>query len=386
MSPDRLYADYNATAPLRPSALEAMRAVWTAPGNPSSVHAEGRAARGVLERSRDVMAQALGAPARNIVFTSGATEAIQLAIEAALETEPDLVVLSAAEHDAARAFLMSRRPDAAVLPLLATGTPDLGALSRLIAGAVRPFVIAQAASNETGVISPLAEIAAMVHAAGGRLLVDAVQVCGRVDPPHYIARADWTVLSSHKIGGPAGAGALILHAGAGSSTARPGGGQEQGRRAGTENVAAIAGFAAALVEAHQDVAGFQARVGAERDSFEEIVRESLPDAHVFGGDGVPRLANTSCIALPGWRGETAVIGLDLEGLAVSSGAACSSGKVARSRTLAAMLEAMPERDPSLADHAIRVSFGWATRSGDGARAAAAYIRTAGRVRARRTTT
>jgi cysteine desulfurase len=383
MAAARIFADHNATSPLRPEAKAAMLAVWDAPGNGSSVHTEGRAARRVIEAARETLGRVLEVPSRDLVLTGGATEASQLAVEAALSASPDLVLIGAAEHDALWAYVHARCSNVEVVPINATGQPDLSDLAERLEGAQNPLVILQSANNETGAVLPVASIAKLVRAANGRLIVDAVQSFGKLPVSQFVNQADWTIVSSHKIGGPLGAGALIVRTGSPEPNSRPGGGQERGRRAGTENGAALAGFAAAAEAAYADLEGLNARAIAERDRFEALVTAAFPQAHVFARRGWSvRLANTSCIGLPGWSGETAVMALDLVGVAVSAGAACSSGKVGRSRTLAAMISIDSGLDPDLARCAVRVSFGWNSDVGDGERVAAAYILAAERVTAR----
>lgn len=348
------YCDYNATAPVRPAAAAAVADALASGGNPSSVHGPGRAARAVLESARERVAQAVGARARDVVFTSGATEALHRALDAAQGAYEDLLV-SAIEHDA----LMEAATPNRVIACRPDGRIDLDDLDRALAGATRPLVAVMLANNETGVIQPVAEVARRVRDAGGLLLVDAAQALGRFAVDIADLDATYLVVSSHKAGGPPGAGALVATPGAPDAVARRGGGQEQGRRPGTENVPAIAGFAAAL---DTDIAAEAARVAALRDAFEAGLLRAHGDAVIFGASA-PRLPNTSQFALPGLAAETALIALDLEGVAMSSGAACSSGKVKSSRVLAAMGVA-----PALARCALRASFGWASTEADVARA------------------
>lgn len=383
MSAVRIYADHNATSPLRPQARDAMLAAFELPGNASSVHAEGRAARRVLESARETLARVLEVPVRDLVLTGGATEAAQLALEAARSIKPDLVLIGATEHDAVWAYVHAHFETPTVLPVGPTGQPDLADLTERMQGARCPLVILQAANNETGAVLPVQTIARTVRAQGGHLLVDAVQSFGKLPVGQFVNQADWTVVSSHKLGGPHGAGALIVRTGAPEPASRPGGGQERGRRSGTENIAALAGFAAAAEEACSDLTAFQERVSTERDAFEARVTAAFPQAFIFARRGWSvRLANTSCVGLPGWSGEGAVMAMDLAGIAVSSGAACSSGKVGRSRTLGAMIGPDSDLPKDLASCALRVSFGWNTARGDGERVAEAYIKAAERVTAR----
>jgi cysteine desulfurase len=352
MSGATVYCDYNAGAPVRAEAAVAMSRALALGGNASSVHSWGRRARALIEDARERIGAGVDARAENVVFTSGATEALHLALAAAGARS---FIVSAVEHDAV--FEQGARlPGRAVAPVDSDGLIDLGALERLLAQAAKPALLAlQHANNETGIIQPVAKVAALCREHGALLLVDAAQSFGRI--PFSIADLDasYLVVSSHKLGGPPGAGALILAPGAPFATTRFGGGQERGRRPGTENMAAIAGFGAAVEWALRELPDEGRRVAALRDRFESKLAS---DAIVFGA-GVSRLPNTSNFALPGLAGETAVIAMDIEGVAVSSGAACSSGKVRISRVLTAMGVA-----PELAKSALRVSFGHASREED----------------------
>jgi cysteine desulfurase len=365
---ERVYLDWNATAPLRPEARAAVIATLGAVGNPSSVHHEGRAVRRLIEEARERVAALAGAEPRNVVFTSGGTEANMLALSPGLETPEnkagfDRLMISAVEHASVRAgggFAPGRIEE---IPVTADGVMDLVALEDRLAdlqreGAQPPLVSIQAANNETGVIQPVEAAAALVHAAGGILHVDAVQVAGRI--PFDIGRsgADLATVSAHKLGGPQGVGALIRRS-SGLHFAAPlvrGGGQERGARAGTENVAGIAGFGAAAAAAAAAMTADGERMRALRDRLEAGV-EGGPT--VVFGRGASRLPNTSLFAAPGIRAETALINLDLDGFAVSSGSACSSGKVTVSHVLAAM--GVPA---GLAAGAIRVSIGPGTIEND----------------------
>ena len=359
---ERAYFDWNATAPLRQEARAAMVTTLGLTGNASSVHAEGRAVRRLVEAAREQVAGLVGAEAKNVTFTSGATEANMLALTPAIEiggrkSLRDRLFISAIEHPSVRSG--GRFPADAVeeLPVTDAGVVDLHALRSAIARAERPFVSVMLANNETGVIQPIADIAAIVHAANGVLHVDAVQGPGRIACRIGELGADLMSLSAHKLGGPQGAGALVsrgdIHIG---EPLIKGGGQERGLRAGTENVAAIAGFgAAAAVAANQADA---ARMADSRDRLEAGIKAILPEALIFG-ESAPRLPNTTLFAVPGMKAETAIIAFDLNGIAVSSGSACSSGKVQASHVLAAM-----GVKSSLAQGAVRVSLGWSTSERD----------------------
>jgi cysteine desulfurase len=355
---ERAYFDWNASAPLRPEARAAMAAALALTGNASSVHAEGRAARRLVEQARAQVAALAGAEAKNVTFTSGATEANMLALTPAIElggvkSLRDRLFVSAIEHPSVRSGGRFPAEQIEELPVTGAGVLDLHALRSAIARAERPLVSVMLANNETGVIQPIAEIAAIVHAGNGVLHVDAVQGPGRIDCRIGELGADLMSLSAHKLGGPQGAGALVRRGDV--HIAEPlikGGGQERSLRAGTENVAAIAGFgAAAAIAAKQADA---ARMAGLRDRVEAGIKAALPDAVIFG-QNVPRLPNTTLFTVPGMKAETAIIAFDLNGIAVSSGSACSSGKVQASHVLAAM-----GVEPILAQGAVRVSLGWST--------------------------
>ena len=354
---DRAYFDWNATAPLLEQARAAMNAAFGLTGNASSVHAEGRAVRQVVEEARARVAALAGAGPKNVTFTSGATEANMFALTPALEIgarkEPrDRLFVSAIEHPSVRSGGRFAAAQVEALPVDGDGVVDLAALERQIAGASFPLVSVMLANNETGVIQPVSEIAKIVHARGGLLHVDAVQAPGRIGCRIEDLGADLMSLSAHKLGGPQGAGALICRGDI--HIAEPlirGGGQERGQRAGTENVAAIAGFGAAAAAAVEADAG---RMAALRDRLEAGIRSAASEAVIFS-QGAARLPNTTLFAVPGVKAETAIIAFDLNGIAVSSGSACSSGKVRASSVLEAM-----GVEPELSRGAVRVSLGRST--------------------------
>ena len=361
---EQIYLDWNATAPLRPQARAAMHAAGDIVGNPSSVHAQGRAARRLIENARTQVAALVGAQPRCVIFTSGGTEANALAltptIEASGEKAPrDRLLVSAIEHTSVR--LGARfAPDAIEeLPVDSQGLLVLAQLELrlgvLAATGRRPLVSIMLANNETGIIQPIAEAATIIHAASGILHVDAVQAPGRIACDFNALGADLLTLSGHKLGGPKGVGALIKRADLQIEPLIKGGGQERSQRAGTENVAGIAGFGAAAEAAHSALPAESAHVTALRGLLEAGILRISSEAVIFGSD-VDRLPNTTLFAVPGLKAETAVIAFDLEGVAVSSGAACSSGKVAPSHVLAAMGVA-----PELARGAIRISLGYGTK-------------------------
>jgi len=360
-----LYLDANATEPLRPEARAAMLAAADTMGNPSSVHAAGRAARRVLEDAREFLATRFGTRPADIVFTSGGTEADALAIHA-LGTGRR-VIIGATEHDAVR----SAAPDATILPVDGDGVADLQALSKLLADASPTLVCLMWANNETGAIQPIAEAAAICRHLGALLHVDAVQAAGRI--PVELGSIHSLAISSHKLGGPQGAGALLLAPDvAGISPMIRGGGQERGRRGGTHALPAIAGFAAAaqLSLGHDEDAA--KGIAAIRDAIEAT---AISAGATVCGNGAPRLLNTTCLALPGIRADAQVMALDLDGICVSAGAACSSGKVASSHVLTAM-----GLGP-LAGQAIRVSLPWNVTADAAPVFAAGYARMADRLRA-----
>lgn len=345
------YCDYNATAPIRPEAAAAFARALSIGGNPSSVHKAGRAARKLVEDAREQVAGAVNASAENVVFTSGATEALHLALEAA-RGEAKSFIYSAIEHDAVAEHVRHTWPGASVAPVGSDGRVDLDALARLLAEAPKPALVAvMLANNETGIVQPYTQVAHLVREHGGLLLVDAVQALGRMIVDISDVDASYLVLSSHKVGGPQGAGALVLAAGAPFRVSRGGGGQERGRRPGTENVPAIAGFGEAALRA-SNMADL-GHVEYLRDHLEKNL-----GLEVVGRD-VRRLPNTSLFVLPNMRAETAVIALDLAGVCVSAGAACSSGKVRKSRVLEAMNA--PE---AWQTNAVRASFGWNSKAAD----------------------
>jgi cysteine desulfurase len=349
------YCDYNAGAPVRPEAAEAVARALTLGGNASSVHRVGRRARAVVEDAREQLGLALSARPNDIVFTSGATEALHLAVEAARAADPDLAfVRSAIEHDA-----LAELSCDATFGASRDGVADLEHLDKVLAGiSGRPLVALMAANNETGVVQPVAEAGEIVRRRGGLLLCDAAQAPGRVHVHAAEWGADYLVVSSHKIGGPPGAGALVLGCDAPFVSPRRGGGQERGRRSGTENAPAIAGFGVAAEIAAKSWKEEAPRLAVLRDDFEHAATAAVGDITFVANDS-PRLPNTSLFALPGMAAETMVIALDLAGVCVSAGSACSSGRVKKSRVLEAM--GSPR---ALAAGAVRASFGWASTAAD----------------------
>lgn len=359
---ERIYLDWNATAPLRAEARQAMAAAWDLPGNPSSVHAEGRQARRMVEDARAAVAEAVGAQPRDVIFTSSGTEANALALTPGLRKRMGAPVqrlaLSAIEH--ASVLTGGRFTAGAIerVPVTSSGVVDLKRLEGVLGSGGPALVSIMAANNETGALQPVREAADLVHQAGGLLHVDAIQALGKIPFDINQLGADLVTLSAHKIGGPKGVGALVLADSVeGIDPLLRGGGQEMGRRAGTENVAGIAGFGAAVRAAVSAREADAARLERLRKRLETGLKET-PGTIVFSDD-VPRLPNTTLFTVPGLRAETAVIGFDLAGIAVSSGSACSSGKVQPSHVLAAM-----GFGAKLAQGAVRLSLGWSTSEAD----------------------
>jgi cysteine desulfurase len=359
---DRIYLDWNATTSLRTEARQAMSDALDLPGNASSVHAEGREARKWIEGARAAVAKAIGAVPRNVVFTSGGTEANALALAPNLRrgTGPSVerLVVSAIEH--ASVLSGGRFPPEQIetVGVTSAGVVDLDHLRQLLRVSPPALVSVMLANNETGAIQPIADVAEIVHAAEGVLHVDAIQAFGKIPLDMAETGADFLTLSAHKIGGPKGVGALVLSEGlSGLEPLLRGGGQELSRRAGTENVAGIAAFGAAATAATAGLPAEGSRLRAIQERLERGLRLT-PNVIVFS-DSVRRLPNTTLFTVPGLKAETAVIGFDLAGIAVSSGSACSSGKVQPSHVLKAM-----GFEAEIAQGAVRLSMGWSTRDAD----------------------
>ena len=372
---DRVYLDWNATTPLRPEARSAMAAAFDISGNPSSVHSEGRAARKLIEDARAAVAEAVGADLRNVVFTSGGTEANGLALAPGLQrggAKPvQRLIVSAIEHPSVLAGGRFAQGEVEIAPVLPSGVIDLSGLATLLAGGPPALVSVMLANNETGALQPIPEVAALVHETGGLLHADAVQALSKIPIDMKALGADILTVSAHKVGGPKGVGAVVVAEGlVGLQAQVRGGGQEQGRRAGTENVSGISGFGAAVRAATASMDPDAARMRALQARLETGLR-SHPGTVIFA-DTVSRLPNTTLVSAPGLKAETAVIGFDLEGIAVSSGSACSSGKVQPSHVLQAM-----KADPALVQGAIRLSLGWETTEADIDRCLEAWIKLSG---------
>ncbi len=355
------YLDWNATAPMDAAAIDAMTDAARRWGNPSSVHGEGRRAKAMLEAARRDVANALGVQPEAVIFTSGGTESLGLALNGAA---CGARIVSDVEHDA----VLRQAAGAHICPVTADGVLDLEALERLLVEVEGPPLLAlMHANNETGAIQPVEDAAVMVRAAGGRLLADCVQTAGKLRMPS----ADFIAVSAHKLGGPPGVGALVARCLDGLEAVQKGGGQERGYRAGTENLPGIAGFAAALAARAADRCWLD-RVAGLRAAMESRLRDIAPDV-VIAAAGVERLATTSAIRLPGVVASTQLIALDLAGIRVSSGAACSSGKVRASHVLSAM-----GWSAETASETIRVSMGWTTTEDDVARFIEAWAKLAAR--------
>jgi cysteine desulfurase len=347
-----VYLDYNATAPMLDSVIDIMTEIFRDIGNASSVHKAGRHARARVELARRNIANLIGADARNVIFTGGGTEANNLALAGLAGVERPLIV-SATEH----ASVLEARDSAIVAPVDDMGRLNLEALDRLLSDCAPALVSVMAANNETGVLQPLDAVSKIAHAHGAVLHSDFIQAAGRIDLDMRALGVDLATLSAHKIGGPQGVGALVLGDAFAPHPLVRGGGQEQGHRAGTENVAGIAGFGVAAQYA-QTAIGEVGAIARLRDDMEARLRAAQP-ASVIIAQSAPRLANTSCIAASRVKAATQVMGLDLADVAVSAGSACSSGKVQSSHVLEAM-----GFGPEVSECAIRISLGRETGASD----------------------
>ena len=340
---------------MRPEVIEAVRRRQEIGGNPSSVHALGRDARQAIEDAREKVAALVHVRPQQIVFTSGGTESNNLALNGVSKRQ---LLVSAVEHGSVLAVALITDPDAVVVPVDGAGRIDLGALEALLGEhAGTGLVSIMLANNETGVINSVAAVADLAHRFGATVHCDAIQAAGKIAVDFGELGVDLMSLSAHKIGGPQGVGALVVGDGVELAARVIGGGQEQGLRAGTENVAGVVGFGVAADIAARTLGDFE-KLAALRNEMEQRLRQFAPLSRVIGEDA-RRLPNTSCITMPGVASETQVMALDLAGVAVSAGAACSSGKVARSHVLEAM-----GIDDAIADCAIRISLGWRTSKND----------------------
>ena len=339
----RAYLDHNATSPLRPSVKAAMVAAMDVDGNASSVHGEGRAARKLLSDAREKLGFWLGCLPQMIIFTSGGTEANNMALRG---VGVERILVSAVEHPSVIAAAKASGKTVEIIPVDKLGRVELAVLEKMLAGS-KALVSVMIANNETGVIQPIYEIAPLVHAAGSLLHVDAVQAVGKRQVNFGLLGVDLMTVAAHKIGGPTGIGALVIRDGLIVEPLLHGGGQELRRRPGTENLINIAGFAALADE-------------PQLDTYDLINKlEAALEGETIFSDGVERLCNTTCFAVAGMNAETLLMNFDLEGVALSSGSACSSGKVAASHVLSAM-----GVSPELSKAAIRISLGWSTTDDD----------------------
>ena len=368
----RTYLDYNATAPLRAEAREALVAALDI-GNPSSVHEEGRKARALVETARADVAVLVSAPAETVIFTSGGTEACNLALglRQAPAGEIKRLLVSAIEHSAVLAAAEESVLPVELLPVTADGVVDMAALDAALQDETPALVCVMLANNETGTIQPIAEIAAKTRAHGSLLFCDAVQAAGKMPIDIFALGVDALSLSGHKLGAPMGIGALVTRPAVVVPPQLLGGGQELGRRAGSENISGIAAFAAAAKAAMRDLNDF-ANLAKLRDDMEAALLAVQPQTEIFGKH-VDRLANTSCFALSGLNSETLVMALDLAGVAVSAGSACSSGKVSRSHVLAAM-----QAETHISKGVLRVSLGWQSKREDTEKLVDEWSKLAGR--------
>ncbi|HUY68520.1 MAG TPA: cysteine desulfurase family protein [Alphaproteobacteria bacterium] len=354
-----IYLDYNATAPTKPAVRAAVMEAMERHGNPSSVHRYGRVAKKHIEAARASVAAFIGVKPAQVIFTSGGTEANNMVLR---RTGAAPIITSSIEHDS----VLACAPDAARIPVDADGVIDLAAVQAILAGAPPSLVSVMLVNNETGVIQPVAELARVAKAHGHLVHTDAVQAAGRIAIDFTALGVDFLTLSAHKIGGPQGIGALIAGPKVTLQSLLKGGGQEMNRRAGTENVAGIEGFGVAAQLAADDLLAVP-RLTKGRDELQSRLVDIGGDDAVIPGARAPRVANTLCIAMRGVPSETQVMGMDLEGIAVSAGSACSSGKVKASHVLQAMGCAN-----DIAGSGLRISLGWNTQSTDLARCAEAW--------------
>ncbi len=347
--------DYNATAPIRQTVIDTVAKTMRDVGNPSSVHTAGRTSRRIIEEARSKIAALVGARVRDVTFCSGGTEANNAVIRGSGAAS---IIISTVEHDCGLAAAALAGVPTFSLPVTKSGVIDMAALAAILQDAPKPALVSvMLANNETGVIQPVAEVAALAKEHGAKLHTDAVQAVGKIPVDCAELGVDYLTLSAHKIGGPQGVGAIVTGPTAPLAPLVAGGGQELGRRSGTENVAGIAGFGVAALEALAEVSSTE-RLGVLRDKFEVAVTQAANNAIIVGPDA-PRTANTSCVIMPGVKGETQVMHFDLNGICVSSGSACSSGKVKVSHVLSAM-----GYSDDLAEASIRVSLGRQTEEAD----------------------
>lgn len=345
-----VYLDHNATTPVRPEAAAAVADMLATVGNPSSAHGFGRAARAILERSRERVAALVGAAPAEVTFASGGTEANAIVLNGCPGRR---VIVTEVEHPA----VLNNAYDGELVPVDAQGVVDLDALEEALSAEGPALLSVMTANNETGVIQPIAEIRRLIGDRDVWFHTDAVQAAGKIPLGEVWEHVDLLTLSAHKLGGPQGVGALVAREGVELEPLWRGGGQERRRRSGTENTPGIAGFGAAAEAAQRDLS-HAASLAAQRDRLEREAR-TIANNIVIHGESAPRLPNTSCLSVPGMAADTLMMALDLAGVAVSAGSACSSGKVTVSHVLTAM-----EVEPEAAKSAIRVSLGWSSQPGD----------------------
>lgn len=354
MTHEKIYADYNANVPMRDCAKQILIDTIEIAGNPSSIHQNGQNLRRLIEIARKEINQSIGNISGELIFTSGATESAQLAIESAIAMGFENVFLNASEHDAIYKYALSKFPNAKIIPNNDNGIADIDWLSNKIENVDRPLVILMAVNNETGVVQNIAGASNLARQKGGAILVDAVQAFGKIDASDFMGFSDWLILSGHKIGACVGVGAIIYAAGIEPALNRIGGGQEKSIRSGTMNAAAIASFGKAAIEiANNDTEN--KTIKSTRDDFENKLHAIFPDL-IIVGKNAKRVGNTSCFAIPNMAAEHLVISLDLDGICISAGSACSSGSTKVSRAIAAL-----NLGDKLSKCFVRVSFGYQSK-------------------------
>jgi cysteine desulfurase len=367
MTNQRIYADYNASSPLREGAKSRLLSALELTGNSSSIHQDGQKLRRIVEQSRREINAYLGNVSGELIFTSGATESAQLAIESAIAMGFENVFLNISEHDAIYKYAYERFSKISLIPNTKNGIIDIEWLEKNIANVEKPLIILMAVNNETGVIQPIKQASNMARLNNGAILVDAVQALGKIDPSQFVGFADWIILSGHKIGATVGIGAIIYAPGILPASNRPGGGQEKSIRSGTLNAQAIAGFAGAIDEISQNNNEI-AQIKYIRDEFEKKLKLNFINPIIIG-ENTPRIGNTSCVALD-ILAEHLVIALDLDGISISSGSACSSGSTKVSRAIIAT-----NITPEVAKNSIRISFGYKSTIEDADKIIAALVKT-----------
>lgn len=367
MGKNPVYLDYNASAPIRPAVADLVRVLMSVPGNASSIHSFGREARSHIEKAREQVAALADTHANYVTFTAGATEANNAVLK---HFTGRRILVSAIEHPS----VLAATPQAEKIPVTATGVIDLTALDKMLTGEAPALISVMLVNNETGVIQPVEDIARLARQRHPNIYIhtDAVQAAGKIPFGLATLGVDYLSLSAHKLGGPHGVGALLCAPGAEPVPFLHGGGQEKGQRAGTENIAGIAGFGLAATMALSELSTFQA-LARWRDDLEKTLQDAAPDLVIFGREA-PRVANTTKIGLPGIPANTQLMNLDIEGIAVSSGAACSSGTIKPSH----VLQAMGASD-NLSSHALRISLGWNTQEDDLKRLAEVWLKMYSRV-------